>query len=103
MIAKPITEIEEFREAQIDGISALYTEDWIDRASVPEGLFVYDLRGSDDGDEPFATVEPRVFANFSGSVVTKQELPMTEGAYAEIEEFGYDEIMSLEEFLAMDN
>lgn len=103
MIAKPITEIEEFREAQIDGICALYTEDRIDRASVPNGLFAYDLRGSDDGNEPFSTVEHRVLANFSGSVVTKQELPMTEGAYAEIEEFGYEDTMSLEEFLAMDN
>lgn len=103
MISKPINEIEEFREAQIDGICALYTEERIDRASVPEGLFVYDLRGSDDGNEPFTTVERRVHANFTGCVVTKQELPMTEGDYAEIEEFGYEDIMSLDQFLAMDN
>lgn len=100
MIPKPITEIEEFREAQIDGISALYTDERIDRSSVPEGLFVYELRSSDDGVEYFATVELLVHANFSGSIITKQEIPMTGGDYADIDEFGYDDIMSLEEFVA---
>lgn len=97
---RSINEISDFRRAEINGISALYTDTRIDRNSLPQDVFVYDMRCSDDGDEDFCTVEPIVTVNYSGTVVTKHEIPMNAEGYADIWEFAYDEEMSLEEFLA---
>lgn len=95
-----INEITDFASAQINGISALYTDSRINRNSLPQGVFAYEMRHSDDGDEPFAAVEPIVVVNFSGTVLTKQEIPMNTVGYADIWEFGYDDEMALAEFLA---
>ena len=35
----PITEIDDFCEASFGGYSALFTEERIDRASLPEGIY----------------------------------------------------------------
>ena len=40
----PITEIDDFCEASFGGYSALFTEERIDRASLPEGIYAYDIR-----------------------------------------------------------
>lgn len=99
MKAQHITNVEEFRNAQINGISALFTDDRVDRASIPDGLFAYDMRSDNENGNPFSTVEPRVIADFSGTVITKQEMPMNNEGYTNIWEFGYDDETTLEEFL----
>lgn len=57
------------------------------------------MRSDNENGNPFSTVEPRVIADFSGTVITKQEMPMNNEGYTNIWEFGYDDETTLEEFL----
>ena len=50
----PITEIDDFCEASFGGYSALFTEERIDRASLPEGIYAYDIRSGEGND--FGTI-----------------------------------------------
>ena len=60
----PITEIDDFCEASFGGYSALFTEERIDRASLPEGIYAYDIRSGEGND--FGTIEPCVTVNHTG-------------------------------------
>ena len=54
---------EEYEYVELFGKPALFTNSRIDRDTVPEGWYAYDLRGSDyDPGEP-VTVEPKVGVN----------------------------------------
>ncbi|MDR0851740.1 MAG: hypothetical protein LBN36_04545 [Clostridiales Family XIII bacterium] len=62
----------EFETVELFGKTALFTNSRIDRDSVPEGYFVYDLRHGDSGN-PVA-VEPFVGANHAGTVIMTEPL-----------------------------
>ncbi|MCO7114027.1 hypothetical protein NIB75_19790 [Bacteroides uniformis] len=51
----------------INDTPALFTDMRIDRNAVPEGLYAYDIRESDDGDR-LATIEPTVMVNHGGTI-----------------------------------
>lgn len=50
----------------------------IDPATIPEGMYVYDLRGSDDDPGQPITVENHVTVNHAGSVITAKPLDLGE-------------------------
>ena len=52
---------------------------------IPEGLYAYDLRHSDDGDR-FCSVEPRVGVNHGGTVLLKEVLDFGEQGYIPLDE-----------------
>ena len=52
---------------------------------VPEGLYAYDLRHSDDGDR-FCTVEPKVGVNHGGTVLMRDILDFGESGYIPLDE-----------------
>ena len=52
---------------------------------VPEGLYAYDLRHSDDGDR-FCTVEPKVGVNHGGTVLMRDILDFGENGYIPLDE-----------------
>lgn len=54
-----------------------FTNARIDRATVPDGWYVYDLREGDDGD--FACIESEVFVNHGGTVALQDELTLVDG------------------------
>jgi hypothetical protein len=61
---------ESFEYVELFGRPALFTNSRIDRDTVPEGWYTYDLRGSDyDPGEP-VSVEPKVIANHAGTILT---------------------------------
>ena len=55
------------------GKFALFTNGRLTDADIPQGLYCYHLRHSDDGG-CFCSVEPKVGVNHGGSVITKEPL-----------------------------
>ena len=79
---------ETFETIEINGLQALFTNSRIDRNSLPEGIYAYDIRHSDDGDE-FATIQKKVIVNHAGTIITKEEIPMTCGDYTPVEDYNF--------------
>ena len=63
---------EEFEVVEVLGQIALFTNGRVPQKDLPDGLYQYDLRGGDD--IYFATIEPRVVVNHSGTVITKEAI-----------------------------
>ena len=68
-----------FEGFTLHGIQALVTDERFDKKTLPDGYYAYDLRGSDyDCGKP-ATVEPFVYVNYIGTVVTRTPIDMGQG------------------------
>ena len=57
--------------AEIDGKPVLFTNMRLDRDTVPEGLFCYDVRDSDDLDGSFAEIKRSVMVNHWGTILCR--------------------------------
>jgi len=77
---------EEYEPIEFFGKPALFTEERKTDADIPNGLHCYQLRSSDDGSNPYATVEKIVSVNFSGSVITSDPIDLGENGYVELGE-----------------
>ena len=64
---------------------ALFSNGRLLPEQIPEGLYAYDLRHSDDGDR-FCSVEPRVGVNHGGTVLLKDVLDFGEQGYIPLDE-----------------
>ena len=73
-------ENESYQLIELFGNPALFSNDRITPKDIPEGLYCYDLRRSDDGDH-FCSVEPKVAVNHGGSVITDIPLDFGENGY----------------------
>ncbi|MCI8868610.1 MAG: hypothetical protein HFE61_10895 [Anaerotignum sp.] len=90
-----------FELVEIDGVEALFTNARLDRDTVPEGLYCYDVRETDGFSGIPATLERYVMANHWGTVLSKQEFPMENGYYG-VKEDGFNylgEMVTLEEYM----
>lgn len=63
---------EVFELVELDGIKVLFTNARLDRATVPDGLYCYDIRETEGGSGIAATLEPYVLVNHWGTVLSKQ-------------------------------
>lgn len=63
-------ELEEFEKIEIDDTEALLTNRRVSESKIPNGLFHYDLRESDETGR-FCAIEKNVAVNHGGSVITK--------------------------------
>ena len=101
---KPISiqEVDDWREATINDIPMLFTDYRIDRSTVPAGIHAYDIRAGDDSESDFATLEPCVMANHTGTVLVKRPIPMPDG-YLPIVEYGLEDDTTLDEWLEKRN
>lgn len=97
---KPISvkEVDNWRKATINDIPMLFTDYRIDRSTVPAGIHAYDIRAGDDSENDFATLEPCVMANHTGTVLVKCPIPMPDG-YLPIAEYGLEDDTTLDEWL----
>lgn len=97
---KPISiqEADDWREATINDIPMLFTDYRIDRSTVPADIHAYDIRAGDDAKNDFATLEPCVMANHTGTVLVKRPIPMPDG-YLPIAEYGLEDDTTLDEWL----
>lgn len=64
---------------------ALFSNDRITPKDIPQGLYCYDLRHSDDGDR-FCSVETKVTVNYGGSIITNEPLDLGESGYIPLDE-----------------
>lgn len=69
---------EKYQEVEIFDVPGLFSNGRIDPANIPEGMYVYDLRGSDDYPGQPITVENHVTVNHAGSVITAKPLDLGE-------------------------
>lgn len=67
-----------YQEVEIFDVPGLFSNGRIDPATIPEGMYVYDLRGSDDDPGMPVTVENHVTVNHAGSVITAKPLDLGE-------------------------
>lgn len=88
-----------YEDFEVNGITALFTDVRIERESLPEGVYAYDIRESDDG-ERLAAIELRVCVNHGGTILVLEEIPMPKIGYVEISDYSYgpDRNLSLEEW-----
>lgn len=63
-------ELEEFEKIEVNGTEALFTNRRVFESEIPNGLFRYDLRESDETGR-FCAIEKNVVVNHGGSVITK--------------------------------
>ena len=67
---------EKYQEIEIFDVPGLFSNGRIDPATIPEGMYVYDLRGSDDDPGQPITVENHVTVNHAGSIITAKPLDL---------------------------
>ena len=67
---------EHFEKVRVCGIECLFSDVRIERSTVPEGKYQYEIGGDDDsGGEP-ARVQAGVWVNFFGTLICDQPLPL---------------------------
>ena len=88
----PINEVDMFESFEVNGMGALMTYERVDRNTIPEGYYAYDVRGTDDdgGGTP-ASIENHVFVNFYGTLITREPLNIPESGFIPLEDgkWGY--------------
>lgn len=62
---------EKYERVNLLGIPALYTCARVDRKTVPAGMYMYEVRYSDEGFEP-CQLGNWIMVNFYGTILTKQ-------------------------------
>ena len=67
-----------YQEVEIFDVPALFSDGRIALADLPEGLYRYDLRGSDDDPGMPVTVEQSVAVNHAGAIITAKPLDLGE-------------------------
>jgi len=67
---------EEYERVELFGRPALFTNSRVSRFTVPQGMFCYDLRGSDDDPDRPITAENRVSVNHAGTVIIPSDLKL---------------------------
>ena len=75
-----------YQEVELFDQPALFSNGRFSRADLPDGLYCYDLRGSDDDPGAPVAVEERVVVNHAGSVITTKPLELPEEGYLPLTE-----------------
>ena len=90
---------QKYELAEIDHNVVLFTNMRLDRDTVPEGIFCYDVRDSDNLDGSMAQIKPFVLVNQLGNDIKQNTVPLDESGSYYPEDWGYlGEDMSLSEF-----
>ena len=76
---------ESYQLIELLGKPALFSNSRITPKDIPQGLYCYDLRHSDDGNH-FCSVEPKVIVNHGGSIITKEPLTFGEEGFLALSE-----------------
>lgn len=80
------THAEKYDVVDLFGKPALFTSDRLNNSDIPQGLYVYHVRGDDETTGGFAALEPRVLVNHFGSIVTKEPVDFGEKGFIEFTE-----------------
>lgn len=69
---------EKYQEIELFDVPALFSNGRVTAADIPDGMYCYDLRGSDDDPGQPVTVENHVSVNHAGSIITGKPLDLGE-------------------------
>lgn len=78
---------EEFDLMEVFGKIVLFVECRLDRDTIPEDLYVYEVRHNDLGD--FCTVENKVTVNFHGTIISKEPIEIGDDYRMVEDDYGY--------------
>ena len=81
-----LTHDEEYQEVELFDKPALFSNERVSRDNLPEGVYCYDLRGSDDDPGNPCSIEERVGVNHDGSVILTTPLELPESGYLPLTE-----------------
>ena len=70
---------EVFEQIEVFDTPAMFTNARVERSTVPDGLFCYDVRGSDDDPGALCVIEPLVLVNHSGTVIGIENYMLEKG------------------------
>lgn len=81
---------DDYLEIEVCGVNGLFSNGRIDRSKLPEGLYCYDLRGTDDDPGELHYLEEQVVVNHAGSVITAEPIDLTEAGRLDVyEDMGF--------------
>ncbi|MCR5456632.1 MAG: hypothetical protein K6F14_00985 [Clostridiales bacterium] len=79
------TDGDDYELVELLGQKALFTNERVNDSEVPEGLYLYHIRMTDDG-EQFGSLEPSVAVNHGGSILAKEPIDLGELGFIEFNE-----------------
>ena len=81
-----------FEEVTILDMPALFTPGRVDRGTVPQGYYLYEIRHDDDCQGDAVQVSMSILVNHWGSIVTNAEIPLPSDGCLDIdpEDMAYD-------------
>lgn len=89
LVFTPLAEIGDFRDAEINGVPALFTACRVDPITLPDGTYCYDIMGGRSSS--FLNVVSLAPVYFTGAIVTLQPLLRGWQTFVEIRNYGiYD-------------
>ena len=68
-----------FEHIELFDAPAMFTNARVDRSTIPDGLFCYDVRGSDEDPGALCVIEPSVLVNHSGTVIGIEHYMLKKG------------------------
>ena len=68
-----------FQKVSVCGIPCDFSDMRIDRSTVPEGRYQYEVAGDDDSGGDPARVQRGVFVNFLGTLISDVPFPLANG------------------------
>ena len=93
--------IKDFRDAEINGIPALFTMCRLDSETLPTGFHSCEVMGGRGSD--FQWLVPLALANFTGTFVSRQPLLREGQASAEIRRYGIYDATTVDEWSENNN
>ena len=97
---------EDFELMELFGQTVLFTNMRVDRSTVPEGLYAYDVRHDDDCTGEICEIKPSVMVNHWGTIICKEHIEMDEFWHSKfVEEGDYSylgDTAKLDEFINTD-
>lgn len=67
---------ERFSKVQVCGIECEFSDMRIDRGSIPEGKYLYEVAGDDESGMEPVRIKPGILVNFFGTLISSVPLPL---------------------------
>lgn len=95
---------EKFTEITVLGHAALFHDLRIDRSTVPEGMYLYEVRHDDEGLGDPVQIAKGILVNHFGSIITREPIKLPPDGYRDIDpekdwDYGDGTSRTLREFM----
>ena len=102
-MAKHNAMTESFEEVEVLKKPALFTPARINRATIPKGYYLYEIRHDDDCQGDAVQIALNIMVNHWGSIILREEIPLPKDGYLDIEpgdvNYGVDVNVSMSDFM----